>query len=258
MAVLSTIRTGIMALPMLATLVPATAVAVYPIRLPPPPSADAVYARVAPEFTAQGCFQEPPRDQGRALGAKSTSSDTMTIDSCASFCSGFKYFGTEYGRECWCGNAIAPNSEPADGACTMPCAGDSSQVCGAGDHLSIYLDSTYSAASVATVQGATYSGCVIDNAGDRVFKSHQASSDNMTPQTCSTICGGYAYFGIEFGRECYCGDNAPTTAQYAADDQCDMTCAGDSTALCGAGDRLSVYSTTGSAKNPETVGDYEF
>jgi len=36
----------------------------------------------------------------RALGAKGTSSPTMTIETCEAFCSGYDYFGTEYGQEC--------------------------------------------------------------------------------------------------------------------------------------------------------------
>jgi hypothetical protein len=37
---------------------------------------------------------------GRALAGRATASDTMTIETCATFCAGFTYFGTEFGREC--------------------------------------------------------------------------------------------------------------------------------------------------------------
>jgi hypothetical protein len=36
----------------------------------------------------------------RALSADSYAADDMTLESCASFCSAYSYFGTEYGREC--------------------------------------------------------------------------------------------------------------------------------------------------------------
>jgi hypothetical protein len=36
----------------------------------------------------------------RLLAGDHTASDTMTIEDCASYCSGYKYFGLEYTREC--------------------------------------------------------------------------------------------------------------------------------------------------------------
>ncbi|KAK7712010.1 hypothetical protein SLS64_005281 [Diaporthe eres] len=36
----------------------------------------------------------------RALSASTYSDDSMTLESCADFCAGYKYFGAEYGREC--------------------------------------------------------------------------------------------------------------------------------------------------------------
>lgn len=36
----------------------------------------------------------------RAVSASTYSDDNMTLESCAEFCTGYKYFGAEYGREC--------------------------------------------------------------------------------------------------------------------------------------------------------------
>lgn len=38
----------------------------------------------------------------RALASKSTAYDGMTLESCSADCAGYRYFGTEYGRECKC------------------------------------------------------------------------------------------------------------------------------------------------------------
>src|SRR6266536_1989707 len=49
-------------------------------------------------WTYYGCQTEATN--ARALASKSTAYDTMTLESCASDCAGFTYFGSEYGREC--------------------------------------------------------------------------------------------------------------------------------------------------------------
>lgn len=48
-------------------------------------------------------------------------------------------FGTEYGRECWCGSTLqASSAVAAESDCSFPCSGDVGQKCGAGNRLSVY------------------------------------------------------------------------------------------------------------------------
>lgn len=107
-------------------------------------------------WTYYGCQTEGTN--GRALSGKSTAYDTMTLESCASDCAGYTYFGTEYGRECehmlfsyelyfmlmligYCGDslnagsAVAPKSD-----CSFACGGNASELCGAGNRLSVYQE----------------------------------------------------------------------------------------------------------------------
>jgi hypothetical protein len=48
----------------------------------------------------------------------------------------------EYGEECWCGDIanVVPNGATlqAETDCNMPCSGNASQICGAGNRLSYY------------------------------------------------------------------------------------------------------------------------
>ncbi|KAL8699377.1 MAG: hypothetical protein Q9201_006035 [Fulgogasparrea decipioides] len=56
------------------------------------------------------------------------------------------------------------------------------------------------------------------------------------------MCYQYNYAGIEYGRECWCGDAlAPSSAQATAESQCNKKCPGDATEICGAGNRLTLY-----------------
>jgi hypothetical protein len=76
----------------------------------------------------------------RALGDKTTSNYTaMTLETCGTFCTGYKYWGVEYGGECYCGNAFGAGSVNATGSdCSFVCPGDGSEFCGASDRLSTY------------------------------------------------------------------------------------------------------------------------
>lgn len=80
-------------------------------------------------WSSVGCYREP--SSGRALEGASTSSDTMTASQCLNYCSskGYAFAGVEYGRECWCDDAIR-RAASATGTCDMPCSGAPQQTCG--------------------------------------------------------------------------------------------------------------------------------
>jgi len=85
------------------------------------------------------CYTEA--SSGRALTAKQyTDNVNMTLETCAKFCSGYKYFGTEYSSECYCGSYFNNGSVVASALdCTMPCSGDPTELCGAAGRLSVYV-----------------------------------------------------------------------------------------------------------------------
>lgn len=71
----------------------------------------------------------------------------MTIGMCLSACYDKNYAGVEYGRECWCGDALniggGGDSTPAANVtakdCSFTCPGNSTEYCGAGVRLSLYI-----------------------------------------------------------------------------------------------------------------------
>ncbi|EJT76015.1 hypothetical protein GGTG_05940 [Gaeumannomyces tritici R3-111a-1] len=100
-------------------------------------------------YAFQGCAPEERTandEPGRTLGGPRFSADDMTNEKCFEFCAarGYKLAGTEYRRECYCGNALfRPTRQPATtvaslAGCSYPCAGNAAQFCGGSAWLSLY------------------------------------------------------------------------------------------------------------------------
>jgi hypothetical protein len=69
----------------------------------------------------------------------------------------------------------------------------------------------------------------------------------MTLEICASICSSpveYTYFGVEYGGECYCGNDFSVGSVSAPDTDCYFVCPGDNFEYCGAGNRLSAYVLT--------------
>ncbi|KAH7318630.1 carboxy terminal WSC domain-containing protein [Stachybotrys elegans] len=189
-----------------------------------------------------GCWSEGVGS--RALAAKHTASSDMTNDMCAEFCDEYKYFGTEYGSECYCGNSLHSSSASAPQAeCRMRCSGDGSQFCGAGDRLELYMDPDLvvrEPEQPAAAGDFVALGCQTEVQG-RALRGPSLADDGMTNEMCAEFCAEFEYFGTEYGRECYCGDSLPETSTEAPAADCRMLCAGSRTEFCGGPDRLSTY-----------------
>ena len=90
-------------------------------------------------WTYMGCANEAT--DVRALSEASYTSDNMTNGACLSFCAGknTSMAGTEYGRECYCGSALASGSSLNDETCgRMLCGGSDMEYCGGRYCLSVY------------------------------------------------------------------------------------------------------------------------
>jgi hypothetical protein len=85
--------------------------------------------------TVVGCYADffPA---SRAMPDASTTSTSNTPSTCAAYCSslGIPYSGTQYANECYC-SKTAPTTKST--GCTMPCAGDSTKICGGANALSV-------------------------------------------------------------------------------------------------------------------------
>ncbi|KAF8437730.1 WSC domain-containing protein [Terfezia claveryi] len=230
-------------------------------------------------FTYQGCYSEATG--GRALTGKSISSVNVNVQFCADYCEAYTYFGVEYGRECYCGNTLAATStKKPDTDCNMFCAADQFAYCGAGGRLGLYKQGANSTATITstTASGSllasttilpvtstattttapptgptsaanyTYIACWSDSdLGNRTLQGKTIQDQGDSPDFCHTFCAGFAYFGLEYGYECWCGDVVRDVSEQRPETECNMPCAGDAAYNCGAGFRLNLYHNVPSA-----------
>ncbi|KAM7223227.1 putative fungistatic metabolite [Rhypophila decipiens] len=96
-----------------------------------------------------------------------------------------------------------------------------------------------------TVGNFNFYGCRTEGTGIRALSGATFASDTMTLESCRAFCAAYTYFGVEYSRECYCGNSFNAGSLPAAAGDCSMTCMGNALEFCGAGNRLSVYAKSG-------------
>ena len=105
------------------------------------------------------------------------------------------------------------------------------------------LDSVPSAIA-GPQSSAKYLGCYADRADvkDRALPMVQEVSKTMTVQQCLDKCEslGFAYAGLEYKHECYCG-NQPPAYEKLLEEQCSTECGGGGVGTCGGALSLSVY-----------------
>lgn len=96
--------------------------------------------------------------------------------------------------------------------------------------------------------GNYYLGCFEENNENKIFTSFAMSFISInTPEYCSNLCykNGYAYSGVTYMTECYCGNQPPDEYMNPKleDKQCDSKCKGDANQFCGGAWKMGVFST---------------
>ncbi|GFZ47912.1 hypothetical protein JCM24511_05659 [Saitozyma sp. JCM 24511] len=206
----------------------------------------AVSSSLPGSWTSLGCYTD--NVAGRALTSSAETGATMTEVVCINYCAGLGhiYAGTEYSQECYCGDVIGnSNSKAADTDCNMACAGDSGQLCGGPNRLNMFWSGVAPPVTNPGVGLWSSLGCWNDSA-QRTFPDQAAVTGAVDVETCVAACqtGGYTLAGVEYADQCFCG-NAPQNSGGPVSDGCTMTCAGNSSELCGGPYRLNVYGFNG-------------
>ncbi|CAM9255649.1 unnamed protein product, partial [Ectocarpus sp. 8 AP-2014] len=63
--------------------------------------------------------------------------------------------------------------------------------------------------------------------------------------TCKATCVGYAYFGLQYGKQCFCGTADEDYTVYGESDDCDYPCTGDSESTCGGRWAMDIFAMDG-------------
>ncbi|CAM9927960.1 unnamed protein product, partial [Ectocarpus sp. 4 AP-2014] len=100
-----------------------------------------------------------------------------------------------------------------------------------------------------------YLGCYIDDNdkfSSRILQLAYNASDSMTPMMCEDFCrsSGADMFGVEFGRQCFCGDSRDTDLATYGTTDCDHPCAGDASVTCGGHLAVDAFFMGGGPKVP--------
>ncbi|QIW97506.1 hypothetical protein AMS68_003024 [Peltaster fructicola] len=173
-------------------------------------------AAVGP-YQYSSCVLEVP---GRALTAAATTSDSLTVESCAAFCSGYKYFATEYKSECYCGDVLQSGANvTSSGDCGLTCSGNPLEICGGANRLSLY---TLGSGSSVPATSSTISISTI--------KTTSSATPSASPVVCpasnNTIVGSNGgYWLVECQLDHYGGDMGyvAVTSLQACIDACATT-----------------------------------
>jgi hypothetical protein len=150
-------------------------------------------------------------------------------------------------NRCYCDNTIRSPGSKASSGCDMTCSGNSTEFCGGPNRLTLYESSSPSTPGIPGIPaGWSDLGCFTDNGGARTLGTQQevpGGYTNMTVERCLGVCAnqGYAYGGVEYSQECYCGNAILNGGACADQSSCYMPCKGNTAETCGGPNRLNVY-----------------
>merc|ERR1711962_359265 len=100
-----------------------------------------------------------------------------------------------------------------------------------------------------------WSGQCVDDKNQRHLDEHQIihshtqqngyPSTSNTPEHCIDLCRskGYTYAGVEYGYQCFCGNDPPPSSSILPQSQCWYKCYGDPGQYCGGFHTMNVYAT---------------
>jgi len=148
---------------------------------------------------------------------------------CLKSCLTFKDNGTEY-----CGGPNRLNVYQKNGTYTPPTSIVSTSTGSTAAPGGSAPTSTGGPQLKQTVSNYVFQGCYTEATNGRALSTKTYANDSMTLESCAAFCFPNSMFGVEYGRECYCGNKLSVGSVYATDQgDCSFLCPGDNTEYCG-------------------------
>ncbi|KAL8990552.1 MAG: hypothetical protein Q9169_008093, partial [Polycauliona sp. 2 TL-2023] len=147
------------------------------------------YANGTVKYTYLGCYSDvAPRQLQKLYDLNTLNDNGACQEKCLGL--GYRFAGTEYHRQCWCGN-LPPTStrftpESAK-KCTFGCSADVTQACGGdGTFISIYYDSSkYNPDCMAVPCDGSSSSTIPQSSTSRSSSSTSAPTTSRTSTTAT-------------------------------------------------------------------------
>ena len=88
---------------------------------------------------------------------------------------------------------------------------------------------------------AHYLGCFDDHT--RLLPKKINTDNPNSPGICQAACKaeGFIFSGVQFGKECFCGNEDPPACLRRPEEECTMKCPGDENSICGGSFRMNIY-----------------
>ncbi|GAA5841263.1 hypothetical protein JCM11251_001608 [Rhodosporidiobolus azoricus] len=218
-------------------------------------------------------------DGKRALGANLATAN-RTATACLEACSktNYRLCGVEYYGECWAGDSLDQSSTPQnETACALPCADNSTQLCGgvggatkAAMNLYRRTSPIETPAPPPPPANATkytgdsnwaYKGCYTDDLlDDGRSLPNLLYTPGWTPQACLTAASskGYSVAGLTSGGECWAGNAISVNAIKKDNSTCNWSCNDAKSFTCGSDKLVDVYTSTVPPKETVPTGQTTF
>jgi Domain of unknown function (DUF1996)/WSC domain len=112
-----------------------------------------------------------------------------------------------------------------------------------------------------TMMGSwSYMGCAKEAGVHRALSGPKYGDSGVTIDKCQAYCtnAGQSIAGLEYGRECWCGNSLSSTNPMQSPDACaaiaQMVCSGNSTQYCGGPNLITLWNNTAAAFAPTITG----
>lgn len=94
-------------------------------------------------------------------------------------------------------------------------------------------------------KGPEWDGQCVKDHRSRILPVKFGKTDSNSPDYCINKCKSheYSYAGVEYSKECYCGNTPPSEEDLTKESDCNRKCPGDSSKICGGSWKMNVYET---------------